>query len=532
MAGKDVPEMLKECTIPDGLKRRVQLSGEAIAYLFDDVPYTWATVDQISRRIAAQLQQQGIRKGSRVGLLGVNSIEWVLCYYAVLRIGGIAVLLNYAYQAAELKVGLKDIQVQYLLVGEGKNGQDYEGFLHECRAELSDLNGWERMSRLVERHAEETERGSEGACPDVPVFEEDTALIIFTSGTTARPRGVELMHGQLMEAMGSVVQRMGWTKEDRLVLPLPLYHGSGANCGLLVGLHAGMSAVLLRTFRSVEVMEAIQKYRCTVFNAVPAMPLLMLANARFGEFDLTSLRSGILSGAVISEETYRKIREGFGVKNFLPAYGMTETTTLNTLTEPNASDEERWTNAGGAFPGMEIRIWHCREGRVQPTGETGEIQVRGRCIAKGYYGKKALFQERMLEGGWFRTGDVGFLDDGGKLHFQSRLNELIVRGGENIVPGEIEAALEKYSSDIETVKVVGIPDPIMQEELVALICMKSGRIDPEALRAYLLKNLAAFKVPRHFFQVAHFAMTGSGKIDLKKARETAERYVNQKGVEQ
>ncbi|MDY3051959.1 MAG: class I adenylate-forming enzyme family protein [Ndongobacter sp.] len=523
--------MLKECTIPDGLKRRAQLSGEAIAYLFDGVSYTWQEVDQLSRRIAARLRQWGIRKGTRVGLLGVNSIEWVLCYYAVLRIGGVAVLLNYSYQAEELKAGLKDIQVQYLLVGEAKNGQDYERFLHGRRATLPDLNDWERMSRFIDWRGKETEREPTGACPDVPVFEEDVALIIFTSGTTASPRGVELMHGQLMEAMGSVVQRMGWTKEDRLVLPLPLYHGSGANCGLLVALHAGMSAVLLRTFRSIEVMEAIQKYRCTVFNAVPAMPLLMMANARFGEFDLSSLRSGILSGAVISEETYRKIREGFRMKNFLPAYGMTETTTLNTLTKPNTPDEERWTNAGGVLPGMEVRIWHCREERVQPSGEVGEIQVRGRCIAKGYYGKESLFQERILEGGWFRTGDVGFLDTRGRLHFQSRLSELIVRGGENIVPGEIEAVLEKYSSDIETVKVVGIPDPIMQEELVALICMKSGRLDPTALRAYLLKNLASFKVPRYFFQVAHFAMTGSGKIDLKKARETAERYASEKGDE-
>ena len=520
---------LTEKTIIQGLKKRVSLSGERIACIFDDVEYTWYELDRISDLAAGELVDIGVKKGDHVGLLGVNTIEWLVCYYAIHKIGAIAVLLNYGYLEKELKDVIDYSDVAYLAFGESKNGSDYGEVITHIREELPKLKAYFDMKEMLKLCIEKVKDNSSiiQASFQIPdTNEKDTAVIIFTSGTTLRPKGVMLSHGQIMEAMGYVAESMEWDENDRLLLALPMYHGSGGNTGILVSLHSGMTMVLMRYYRSVPVMQMIEKYQCTVFNSVPSMLLLMIKNPEFNRYDLSSLESGIISGSTISGEQYQKIVKTLGIKKLIPAYGMTEASTLSTMCRLDDTDETKMDSAGKTIGNVEMRIWNCREEAKAEEGQIGEIQIRGTSVMQGYYNMPEKTKESMMDGGWFRTGDAGYLDKNGNLHFRNRITEMIVRGGENISPAEIENCIRNFDKKIDNVKVVGIADAVMQEEVAALVTMTEGNIDKQGLIAYLKERLALFKVPKYVYQIEAFPMTGSSKIDLKKTRAIAEKLTD------
>lgn len=507
--------------IPEVLRYRAKFDADKVAYVFDDKRYTWQKVDQLSSEIAELLYDKGVRKGTHVGILGVNSIQWVLFYYGVLKLSAVAVLLNYNYKT-ELKDALEYSDVSYLCYGESRGG-DYREKISKFRDQLPKLREVISMNDLVDRmikRGDQVESDSGRIIGESP-GEEDIALMIFTSGTTSRPKGVLLSHGQLIEAMTSVALHFSW-KEDIMVMTLPMYHGSGANCGILLALLANVPMVIIRHYRSKEVMEAIEKYRCTIFSAVPSMMIAMMRNELFGSYDLSSLKSGILSGAFITPENYRKLTEAFMMPDLLPAYGMTETSTLNTMCLKESRLEDRYDNVGYIFNGMELRIWDWEKNCEQGRGGVGEIQIRGKCIMKGYYNLSDKTAEVCLPDGWFRTGDAGYLDEKNRLHFCTRLSDLIIRGGENISPVEIEARIEQFSERIVAAKVVGVPDPVMQEELVAFIKVEGDSLEEGILRSYLKFHLACYKEPKYIFQVNDLPMTGSGKIDAKECKKLAE----------
>ncbi len=534
--------IVQERTIPAALRRRTELSGNHIAIVFDNVLYTWNEVDQITDLAADMLHELGVKKGTHVGIMGLNTIEWVISYLAVMKLGAIGVLINHSYQEEELIYALKYADVEVFIAGICKKQIDAKEIAERRKEDLPMLRLCMNMEKSVDglilsvkdRSIEINGKEMKKYHPtqENVVHEDDDAMIIFTSGTTSRPKGVVQSHGAVVRAMGSVANRMRWTDQDRIVMPLPLFHGSGINCGLMVTILSGMSMVLQRSFHSVEVMEAIQEYRCTVFNAVPSMMLLMIRNPHFEEYELGTLRSGLLSGSTITDESYSKICGALHAEHLLPAYGMTETTTLNTIAEYDSTFEERVGSAGTILEDMELRIWDPEKQTEQDTGKIGEIQLRGYCITKGYYNMAERTEEAMLPCGWFKTGDAGYLDEKGALHFVSRYSQMIIRGGENISPLEIEQCIEEFDESIAAVKVLGVSDPIMQEEPVALIQLQSGNLDKEKLVEYMKSKLACFKVPRYIFVVDDFAMTSSGKIDMKEAQKIALERIKEETNEQ
>ena len=521
---------LTEKTIIRGLKKRVNLSGNKTACIFDDDVYTWRELDQISDAAAGKLVDIGVKKGDHVGILGVNTIEWLVCYYAIHKIGAIAVLLNYGYLEKELRDVVDYADVAYLAFGESKAGSDYGDVVRHVRENLPKLKVYFDMDEVITPcvRAVKEHRTISLSFPLPDTHENDTAVIIFTSGTTLRPKGVMLSNRQIMETMGEVADSMEWNENDRLLLVLPMYHGSGGNTGILVSLHSGMTLVLMRYYRSVPVMRMIEKYKCTVFNSVPSMLLLMMKNPKFGQYDLSSLKSGIISGSTISAEQYQKIASAFGMKKLIPAYGMTEASTLSTICKIDDADEIKIDSAGKPLENVELRIWNCQQASESMVGEIGEIQIRGETVMQGYYKMPEKTKASMMEGGWFRTGDAGYMDKNGYLHFRNRITEMIVRGGENISPAEIENCIRNFDEKIENVKVVGIADAVMQEEVAALVTMTEGNIDEQGLIEYLKERLALFKVPKYVFQIKEFPMTGSGKIDLKQTRAIAEKFADER----
>lgn len=513
-------------TLQAGFAERVLKSGEQIAYIEDGQSITWRMCAQMVKKTAGHLAEAGVQKGDRVGIWGVNALDWVICFWSLQRLGAVAVLLNPAYRSEELHDILKQAEVGYLAVGELKRNADYRAILAQTTKHLPSLKKWFCLKDIVACCAEETVNKA-SINPKSTVRPEDTAVIVFTSGTTRRPKGVMLGHGQIMKAMSAVSRQMHWQESDRLLMPLPMFHGSGLNCGIVCALQSGMAMVIQKSYRSREAMAAIEKYRCTAFNAVPSMLILMASYPTLGRYDLSSLKSGIVSGAGMSPENYRRVREILGIKGLVMAYGMTETTTLNTMASVTAEQADGVISVGKALPEMPLRIWSCESDREAAVGEIGEIQLKGYCIMQGYYALPELTKKVMTADGWFHTGDAGFLDHSGNLYFKTRLSELIVRGGENISPAEIEAAIEAFSDAIRMVKVVGVPDPIMQEEVAAVIQMGKGELDRKALTTFLRKHLAYFKVPKYIFETKAMPMTQSGKIDFKAVKSKASQKVKQ-----
>lgn len=516
---------LTEKTIIQGLKKRVNLSGNKVACIFDDIQYTWCELDLLSDLAAEKIANYGVKKGEHVGLLGINTMEWLVCYYAIHKIGAVAVLLNYGYLETELKNVMEYADVAYLAFGESKTNNDYAVSVGHMQQTLPQLKASFDMNTLVSQCLKEyKDRGTcqkaDWPLPDTNA--QDTAVIIFTSGTTLKPKGVLLSHGQLMTTMGYVTDKMGWQENDRLLLALPMYHGSGGNTGILASLHCGMSMVIMRYYRSVPVMQVIEKYHCTVFNAVPSMLLLMIKNPEFKKYDLSFLRTGIISGSTISDNQYQRIAKAFKQMQLVPAYGMTEGSTLSTICDVDESENIKMNSAGRPLENVKIRIWNCQKSEEAAPGEVGEIQICGETVMQGYYHMPEKTMASMMEHQWFRTGDAGYMDTKGYLYFKNRITEMIIRGGENISPLEIEQAIRRFDEKIDDVKVVGIPDLVMQEEVAALVTMREGSIDVPGLKHYLKEHLALFKVPKYVYQIEAFPMTGSGKIDLKKTRAIAE----------
>ena len=520
-------------TIPGILEERVRLSDNRVAMIAEDHTYTWRDCNRIADAIANYLSQKGVSYGDAVGLWGTNAIEWVLSFLAIEKLGAVAVLLNPAYHADEMRDLMERTHVRWLLIGDLKRDLDYKKILQEIRVDLPELRQWICMRDDILPIITVARRGQKVTSkpPRAVVSPGDPAMIIFTSGTTRRPKGVILGHDQVIEAMHSVADHIGWGEDDRLLLPLPLFHGSGVNAGLMTAILAGMSCVLQPGFHTVAALAAIAHYHCTVFNAVPSMLIIMARHPQRADYDLSSLRSGILSGSVISPEHYTKILQYLPFQHLIPAYGMTETSTLNTMMPLNDPMEKMAASVGKALPGMNIRIAAVGSDAVLSSGEEGEIQIAGDCIMQGYDSEPELTAASRTRDGWFHTGDGGRMDADGYVYFSARLSSMIVRGGENISPPEIESVIDSFDDNIQMSKVIGIPDPVMQEEPVAIIQMTEDAAEPlnqAGLMSYLEKKLAYYKLPKYIFEVKNFPMTSSGKIDLNQTRAQVMRRIQKK----
>lgn len=527
LISKTIGECLKECAGKNGTCPALG-SGKQV--------YTWKMLEHLTRYLAVRMLSENIRKGTHVAIWSTNSPNWVIVFLALVRIGAVPVLVNTCCSRQELEQVLRYADVRYVYYGEGCKDQNYEPVVRELGEILQDQIGrWTYIGAdsqgnwMGEEQFRQEEKGQRALARlaeyEKLVCTQDTAAILFTSGTTSRPKGVMLSHYSLVNSALETCAHMKWTREDKMLVTVPLFHCFGITSCLLSGIHTGYQMELIPYFKSRKVLESVENHRCTLLNGVPSMFLAMIRHPAFREYDLGSLRRGIIAGSAVGAEEYMQIRAAIPSLVLHSSYGQTETSPCVSIGDVEDAIEDQAASAGRILEHCEAAVFHQGTHRPMPCGEIGEICVRGYNVMQGYYHLQKETEETIDQEGWLHTGDLGFLDERNFLYVTGRLKEMIIRGGENISPKEIEAVISRYPG-IRQVKVIGMPVDVLQEMVVACIITEPGEtICPEELLASLREVLSYYKVPSHIFEFEAFPVTASGKIQLEMLRQMVQKQL-------
>ncbi|HEY7947439.1 MAG TPA: AMP-binding protein [Acidimicrobiales bacterium] len=524
-------------TIGRMLERRAALSGDALGLVsrHQGLRLSWSELAARAARVARGLLALGVEPSDRVGIWAPACSEWTELQLGSAMVGAILVNINPAYLSAELSYAVGKVGVRLLAAVPGFRDADYFAMLKDVRgtcpslerviaiatdgpvpgAEAADLT-WSDMLDAGDSIDPADVAARERRCdPDDPVN------IQFTSGTTGNPKGATLTHHNVVNNAAILGHQLGYTKADAVCIPVPLYHCFGMGIGNLGCLATGATIVYpAEAFDPLATLEALAEERCTSIYGVPTMFIAMLGHPRFAEFDLTALRTGIMAGAPCPIEVMKRVVDEMHVADLTIAYGMTETAPASTLTRIDDSLEIRTTTVGSALPHTEVKIAHPDSGAVVGRGERGEICARGYLVMAGYWGDDQA-TARAVVNGWMHTGDLGTMDADGNVSVVGRLTDMVIRGGENIYPREIEELLFTHPA-VESAQVVGIPDERLGEELAAFIIAAPGaEVSADEIRSFCRERLARFKVPRHVFTVDAFPMTVTGKIQKFMLRRQA-----------
>ncbi len=533
-----IPE---EMTIGELFAKRVAETPNAIAVEFGDETITWAEMDLLSDWLVKRFDYFGIKSGTKCALWCGNHLQWVIVYIGLQKIGATAILVNPGYLADELYRVLSYAEIEFLFYGETVEDRN----LNEIIDHL-DLLEHPYLKQTVPIEMDDAVRFMiDGAkaltAKDYERIEylksipkpHDVACMLFTSGTTAVPKGVLLTHYNLVNCARATVASMHWNQTDKTCVMVPLFHCFGMTSSLLGSLVAGNTLYLMKYYRTVDALEAIQNHGCTVLNGVPSMFLAMIYNHHFEEYDLSNLKSGIIAGSAITVQDYKKICEKLQIKHLLMSYGQTETSPGVSFSEYDESIEDKADNAGFIIPELDAGIMdtdgnlhlQVEKGRFigQEKSVSGEIMIRGYLVMKGYYNRPNATAETLQEDGWLHTGDQGFFDEKGHIHVLGRMKDIIIRGGENISPGEIEECILDLPQ-IKQVKLVGVPHPVLQQEIAAAVVLKKGQsIEAEEIKEHVRGHLAKYKVPAYIAFLEEIPMTTSGKVAIGQLREDMER---------
>ncbi|MBE6015483.1 MAG: acyl--CoA ligase [Lachnospiraceae bacterium] len=490
------------------LGRRVELTPDKEAIVYNDVGYTWKEIDVLTDHAAQYFVNRNVKKGCNVGIWAPNSIQWIVAFAGLAKIGAIPVLINTHYTVNELKrtVIYADIKLMCYSSNTGGGAPD-------CGSDVIDLA--DEFLELVQsvEITPELDRLKQDVKPD------DTFTMLFTSGTTSFAKGVMLSHNGMLKVAEDASAIMHWGEDDTNCMALPLFHCFGLSTGLLSAIACGSRMIICKGTRSQQILDTILKYDCTILNGVPTMFFALARNLSTNPQKITTLRSGFIAGAAISYEDYKSLCEAIGMDKLQMSYGQTESSPSITFSDYDDDPELKAKSVGVAIPDIELAIFDFETGKRLTTGEVGEIRIRGYNVMKGYYKMPEETAKTIDSEGWLHTGDLGCLDEAGNLYFRGRIKELIIRGGENISPREIESYIREYKG-VETVKVIGIPAAIVQEKIVACIIPKDGvTIDTEDLDSYLRHNLAKYKIPEEYVYLSNFPMNASGKISLNDLKE-------------
>jgi fatty-acyl-CoA synthase len=514
---------------------------EAVVVRDQDVRLTFAALRHEVDRVAAGLIALGLKPGDRVGLWSPNRIEWVLTQYATAKAGLILVNLNPGYRAAELEYALNKVQCRALITSDRFKTTDYIGILRELAPELdhsapgalqaarlphltvavhfadTDEPGYYRFSDILALGgpAERTRlvELSELLQPDDPIN------IQFTSGTTGSPKAATLTHHGLLNN-GYFFGLMGGLKAgDRCGTPMPLYHVGGMVVGSITGIALGVTIIYLgEAFDPLASLETIQAERCTHFCGVPTMLIAILNHPAFRQFDLSSLRGGYSGGSPVPRETMRRAIEDMNMREVVCLYGMTELSGGCVQNTPDDTFEQRVGTIGRVQPHMEVKIAD-PDGRTVPLGVQGELCFRGYKVMRGYWGDEAKTRETIDAAHWLHSGDLGVMDADGFITITGRSKDMVIRGGENIYPREIEEFLYKHPAVVD-VQVFGVPDERYGEELCAWVRLKDGANPTEEdIRGFCRDRITHFKIPRYVRFVDAFPMTVTGKVQKFVMRE-------------
>ena len=540
-------------TIGDVLDRQAERFAErdALVNVETGERYTYAEFRDEVERVARGLMALGIQRGHHVGIWATNYSEWVLTQFATAKIGAVMVNVNPAYRTHELAYVLEQSEANaMILIGRFRNS-DYAAMLNEVVPELRDSNPGELRSsqfpylrnviyippqgdgadaetpagmwawdEMVAKHSEVSRE--QLAARQSECLADDPINIQYTSGTTGNPKGAMLTHHNLVSNGLYVGDAIELTENDRLCVPVPFYHCFGCVMGNLGCITHG-SAIIIASehFDPLKTLQALERERCTALYGVPTMFIAQLGHPDFDNFDVSSLRTGIMAGSPCPIEVMRQVIDRMGAHQMTIAYGQTEHSPVITQTLVSDSIERRVSTVGAVLPGVEARIVDPENGEILGPGIQGELQARSSMVMRGYYNMPEATAAAIDDEGWLHTGDLAEVDEDGYYKITGRLKDMIIRGGENVYPREIEEFLYTHPK-ISDVQVIGVPDERFGEEVMAWVMLKPGEsAEPEEIREFCRGKIAHFKVPRYVRLTEEFPMTVTGKIQKFRMREMA-----------
>jgi fatty-acyl-CoA synthase len=524
-AGEREPALLEE-TIGANFERTVAAHAdrEALVEVASGRRWTWSELDRDVNALARGLVAAGLAKGDRAGIWAPNCAEWTLVQYAAAKIGVVLVNVNPAYRTHEFAYAVNQSGLRLLLAASSFKTSDYRAMVDEVRAQCPDL------ARVVFVDTDDlAELVAEGrALPEDTVATrmaeltpDDPINIQYTSGTTGYPKGATLSHRNILNNGYFTTELINLTEQDRLCIPVPFYHCFGmvmANLGCTS--HGATMVIPAPGFDPEITLRTIDAERCTGVYGVPTMFIAMQNHASFGDHDLSTLRTGIMAGSICPVEVMKRCVNDMNMSEVSIAYGMTETSPVSCQTRAEDDLDRRTATIGRVHPHVEIKIVDPATGETVERGRTGEFCTRGYSVMLGYWDDEQKTREAIDEDGWMHTGDLAEMREDGYCNIVGRIKDMVIRGGENIYPREIEEFLYTHP-DIEDVQVIGVPDERYGEELCAWIKVRAGAepLDAEGVRAFATGRLAHYKIPRYVLVVDEFPMTVTGKIRKVQMRE-------------
>jgi fatty-acyl-CoA synthase len=518
---------------------------EAVVYVEQNLRYTYREFQDVCNTVAKGLMGMGVKKGDHIAIWASNKPEWVITQYASAKIGAVLVTVNTSYQSQELEYLLKQSDSTTLLLMEEFKGVSYLDIFKDICPEVTDqppgdlsssrfpklknivflgdetqsgMYTWHHLLRAgAEISDEALQKIQQSLVPD------EVINMQYTSGTTGFPKGVMLTHSNIINNAINVAECQRLTDADKICIPVPFFHCFGCVMGTLAAVATGATMVPLVTFDPLLVLKAVEQEKCTALYGVPTMFIAELNHPQFHDYDLSSLRTGIMAGSTCPTEVMKKVVHEMGAREITIAYGQTEASPVITQTRPDDSIERRVSTVGRALENVEVKIIDPTTGETVPNGIQGELCTRGYLVMKGYYKMEDQTLSAIDGDSWLHTGDLATMDDEGYLQITGRLKDMIIRGGENIYPREIEEFLYTHPK-IFDVQIVGVPDEKFGEQVAAFIKVKEGEhLSAEEVKSYCTGKISRFKIPYYVEIVDEYPMTASGKIQKFKLKEYAVR---------
>lgn len=538
------PQPIRSCLLGDVVARQAAQCPNKDALIYPELGLRWSfrQLEEQAQICARGLLRLGIQKGDRVALWSTNLPEWVVLFFALAKIGAVMVTVNTLLRRHEVEYLLTQSEACTLILSRGFRDVDYAQVVYEIVPGLREHNPAEKFSSAKVPNLRHVIHLEEAAPPGMIAFGDVRAAgervadeevkfpaldvhevinIQYTSGTTGFPKGAMLSHHNIVQNGHWIGHTQKFSDKDRLCLPVPFFHCFGCVLGILGAYTWGAAVVPVVSFDAEKVLQAVAAEHCTALYGVPTMYVAEVEHPAFNKYDLSSLRTGIMSGAPCPESLMRRVMQEMHLPEITIAYGLTEASPVITMTQIDDNIARRTQTVGRPLPGAEVRIADPESGEELRKGEIGELWVRGYLVMKGYYNKPEATREAITDDGWLRTGDLASQDGDGYIQIRGRRKEMIIRGGENIYPREVEEFLRSHPG-ISDVAVYGVPHRKFGEAVAAAIRLKAGACcTAQEITEFCNGQIAAFKIPRYIQFVSEFPQTASGKLQKYKLQERA-----------
>ncbi|MDC1106569.1 AMP-binding protein [Prolixibacteraceae bacterium] len=526
---------------------------EFLVYSDRNLRFTYQEFDERVNNLALGLMEVGMKPGDKLGIWANNVPDWITFMFATAKIGVVLVTVNTNYKSHELAYLVENSDLHTLAIIDSYRDSDYISMVYDLVPELKQhqrgqLKSYKfpKLKNVVLINPEKYRGmystfelmllGSQQPVEKLTEVQKqfdchDTVNMQYTSGTTGFPKGVMLSHYNILNNGYTVGQCMEYTSEEKLLTCVPMFHCFGCVLALCAIITHGGTMVMTENFDPIHVLASIQKEKCTALYGVPTMFIAELNHPMFDQFDVSSLKTGIMAGALCPIETMKQVMDKMNMKNIIIVYGLTESSPGMTATTIHDDPEIRATTVGKALPNVEVKIVDPESGETLASNRQGEVCCRGYNVMKGYYKNAEATKKAIDKEGWLHSGDLGVMDDNGYLKITGRIKDMIIRGGENVYPREIENFIHEHPA-VECVEVVGIPSNKYGESIGAFIKIKAGQLLTEAdVHEYCRGKIARFKIPKYIFFVDTYPMTASGKIQKYKLKDVGLKLLKKAGVE-